>query len=318
MKFSKTSSLAALILLTVTLAGFISFGQKELSTTEPSTLKHVIFLTGEDLAHASGTHEFYAGAKLLEKSLSEGQFTSSIKCTVLKDWPEDTSIFETADLIVHYYRGNKFHKLNKNFRFINQLVEEKAISQMFIHFAIDPDPATEASIKSWTGGVYNNSSVNPIWDMTAQLTTHPINNGVKQYQTKDEWSLNINFESKPVTSSHGSLKDNKPYPIMNGAKEHIAKDKKFKRIKPSKIGKSPLTIFWAKENKSGSRGIGVTGGHFHKNWANDNFRKQILNAIVWGAKLTVPPQGTKSKKITEDDLNKHMDKKKKKFQRLIL
>ena len=29
-----------------------------------------------------------------------------------------------------------------------------------------------------------------------------------------------------------------------------------------------------------SRGFGFTGGHFHRNWKEDNFRKVMLNAIV--------------------------------------
>ena len=37
--------------------------------------------------------------------------------------------------------------------------------------------------------------------------------------------------------------------------------------------------------------MGFTGGHFHDNWGNENFRKVVLNAIVWVAKGDVPPQG---------------------------
>ena len=52
----------------------------------------------------------------------------------------------------------------------------------------------------------------------------------------------------------------------------------------------------------GGRGFGFTGGHWHWNWANDNFRKVVLNGIVWVAKLEVPPDGVSSKTPTLEDL----------------
>ena len=40
---------------------------------------------------------------------------------------------------------------------------------------------------------------------------------------------------------------------------------------------------WARERPDGGRGFGISGGHVHWNWGNDNFRKLVLNAIVWAA-----------------------------------
>ena len=36
------------------------------------------------------------------------------------------------------------------------------------------------------------------------------------------------------------------------------------------------------------RGFGFTGGHNHRSWQNDGYRKIILNAILWTAKVDVP------------------------------
>ena len=76
--------------------------------------------------------------------------------------------------------------------------------------------------------------------------------------------------------------------------------------------------FRAKQRQDGGRGAGITGAHFHKNWANDSFRKQVLNAIAWCAKLDVPKGGVMSPKISEDMLNENLDKRKPKFKRLSL
>ena len=64
---------------------------------------------------------------------------------------------------------------------------------------------------------------------------------------------------------------------------------------------------WTLEREDGGRGFGFTGGHFHKNWANDEFRQVVLNAIVWSAQLDVPKEGVPSKTPTEADLEANQD-----------
>ena len=70
----------------------------------------------------------------------------------------------------------------------------------------------------------------------------------------------------------------------------------------------PQSTAWAREREGGGRGFGFTGAHFHKNWADDDFRKLVLNAILWTAKVEVPPEGVASK-ITEADLDRNLDAK---------
>jgi hypothetical protein len=65
---------------------------------------------------------------------------------------------------------------------------------------------------------------------------------------------------------------------------------------------------WAFERADGGRGFGFTGAHFHKNWGNDDFRKLVLNAILWTAKAEIPATGVQST-VTEEDLNKNLDRK---------
>ena len=70
------------------------------------------------------------------------------------------------------------------------------------------------------------------------------------------------------------------------------------------------TMLWAVEREDGGRGIGFTGGHYHRNWALDDFRKLVLNAIVWVAGGDVPEGGVVSAPVTEAQLNENLDEKK--------
>ena len=66
---------------------------------------------------------------------------------------------------------------------------------------------------------------------------------------------------------------------------------------------------WATERADGGRGFGFTGGHFHRNWGDENFRKIVLNAILWTAKVDVPENGVQCS-ISPEELKQGLDKKK--------
>ena len=65
---------------------------------------------------------------------------------------------------------------------------------------------------------------------------------------------------------------------------------------------------WAVERGDGGRGFGFTGGHFHDNWGNDNFRTVVLNGLLWLAKAEVPNGGVEST-VTAEDLDANLDPK---------
>jgi type 1 glutamine amidotransferase len=67
-------------------------------------------------------------------------------------------------------------------------------------------------------------------------------------------------------------------------------------------------IAWAVERAGGGRGFGCTGGHYHRNWGIPDFRRMVMNAILWSARLDVPSGGAKCD-ITPEDLATGLDDK---------
>jgi type 1 glutamine amidotransferase len=66
---------------------------------------------------------------------------------------------------------------------------------------------------------------------------------------------------------------------------------------------------WVTERPDGGRAFGFTGGHFHKNWGDENFRKLVLNAIVWTAKIPVPKNGIPAPRLSKEELTANLDQK---------
>jgi hypothetical protein len=57
-----------------------------------------------------------------------------------------------------------------------------------------------------------------------------------------------------------------------------------------------------------NRGFGFTGGHYHKNWGDENSRRLVLNAILWIAGADVPANGVQST-VTAEELKANLDPK---------
>jgi len=56
-------------------------------------------------------------------------------------------------------------------------------------------------------------------------------------------------------------------------------------------------VAWAVEREGGGRGFSTSTGHFFENWKNDNYRKLMLNAIMWTAGMEIPAGGIESQYV---------------------
>jgi type 1 glutamine amidotransferase len=162
---------------------------------------------------------------------------------------------------------------------------------------------------AWIGGFYEDGfSINPHWSAPTKLADgHPVTRGVKSFSVRDEWYFNIRFpeDKKGWTSILEAVPDDEARSGKTswprGPREIITKAS----------GRSE-TLMWTLERPDGGRGFGFTGGHFHKNWANDDQRKVVLNAIAWIAKVDIPEAGVNSKTPTPEEMDANLKQGKKK------
>ncbi|MBI1375733.1 MAG: hypothetical protein GC159_23740 [Phycisphaera sp.] len=266
--------------------------------------KKLVLIAGAP-SHPSGQHEFNAGIRLLTKRLDA---VGSVIAQEYHDngWPADPTAFDNADAVVMYMDGGKKHPANDHLPELGALMD-KGVGLMCMHYGVQADPPdTREAFARWIGGYYEEGySSNPHWDAALKPNTaHPICNGVKPATINDEWYFSIRFrenmsgvttvlEAKP--SDEARSKNGyppKPYPHIIAAS-----------------GQSE-TLMWAVERKDGGRGVGFTGGHWHRNWAYDTQRRAVLNAMLWVAGAEVPPNGVESAAVTEEELNANLDQKK--------
>jgi hypothetical protein len=127
---------------------------------------------------------------------------------------------------------------------------------------------------------------------------------VKPFKIRDEWYYHMRFRvgMKGVTPILSALP---PASTLNGPDgTHSGNPAVREAVKKGE----PQHLAWAYERPDGGRGFGFTGAHFHRNWGDENFRKVVLNALLWVARADVPVNGVECN-VTPDDLKQNLDPK---------
>ena len=267
--------------------------------------KKILLIAGRP-SHGPGDHEFRAGSLLLQKCLNN---LNGIKAEMHDfGWPKDDSAFDGADAVLIYADGGGGHPaIQKNRAKLIDGLAKRGVGIGCAHYGVEvPRGDPGKYMQDWIGGYYEHAfSVNPMWAPDfKKFPNHPITRGVKPFKVVDEWYFNMRFRKDgvgkitPLLVAIPSDKvRNGPYVWPKGPYKHVQADK----------GR-PETMMWAYERKDGGRGFGFTGGHKHVNWGNDNYRKAVLNGLLWIAKAKVPKNGIKSS-VSAEELKQNLDPK---------
>lgn len=286
------------------------------AVTAENAPRKLVLVAGKP-SHPPRMHEFNAGVQLLRKCLQE---TSPVQVEiVLNGWPQDEQILQHADAVVFYMDGGGKHELvqeqGRRLKLMDTLAQ-KGVGIGCMHFGVEviPDQAG-AEFKRWIGGYYEGMfSCNPIWEPDfSVLPDHPVTRGVRPFQIKDEWYFNMRFVGGIAGNTPATAEGETFTPILVATPSDAVRDGPYVYPKgpyphiQAEKGRAEAML-WLVERPDGGRGMGFTGGHFHDNWGNDDFRKVVLNSMVWLAKAEVPAGGVESH-VTPADLDANLDPK---------
>lgn len=265
--------------------------------------KKIVLVAGR-ASHGSGSHEHNAGVQVLQKCLQD---VPGVTATAhLGGWPKDPAAFDGADTILLYMDGGARHPViqDDHLEQIGRLMK-KGVGLVCVHYAVEvPKEKGGSEFLDWIGGYFEmHWSVNPHWVADfKELPKHPITRGVKPFKINDEWYYHMRFREnmEGVTPILTAIPPESTLSRPDGphsGNPHVR----------AKKGQ-PQHVAWAYERPNGGRGFGFTGAHFHRNWGDENFRKIVLNALLWTAKADVPPDGVACE-VTEEDLKRNLDAK---------
>jgi type 1 glutamine amidotransferase len=255
---------------------------------EAAEPKRIVLLAGSR-SHGKGEHEFRAGALLLAHCLNQ---VPGVQAQVVSNgWPSDLTVFDSASAVLIYADGGDGHPTIKPERLkVLDALAARGVGIGAAHYGVEvPTGDPGFAMLRWTGGYFEKFwSVNPTWTAEFKsLPNHPITRGVKPFSLDDEWYYHMRFvpEMKGITPILATVPPattlNRPDGPHSGnpwVRSEVARGE-------------AQTVMWAFERPTGGRGFGFTGGHYHRNWAQGDFRKLVLNALLWSAGVEVPSAG---------------------------
>ncbi len=228
-------------------------------------------------SHGPGVHEYLKSVKLLKVMLDESPNLGNVKTEIhFNGWPEDSRTLDTADSIVTISDGQDGDRYSP-VPFMTEArmpVIEKQMRRgcgfVTIHFSTFAPDKYGPQILEWGGGYFDwqgddgkRTWYSAIKTLNAEVEpgqpNHPIANGVAPFQIEEEFYYRIRFREN----------DPRLVPILRVP--DLAKDPQDQ------------VVAWAVQRQDAGRGFGTTMGHFYRNWENTDYRKLMLNAIVWTA-----------------------------------
>ena len=255
--------------------------------------RKIVLIAGKK-SHGPGEHEYVKSVKLLKLLLDHSPNLKGITTeTYFNGWPDDPSVLDAADTIILISDGMEWLPYTFSEDRVQRLQKEmdRGCGFLALHFTTYVPIQYAKQGLEWDGGFFDydgdpavRSAQKTIeTNITLPAKDHPIVRGVTPYRYKEEFYYKIHFA--PDSAS-----------IVPIVSVPVLSDKPQEQI-----------VGWAYQRRNGGRSVGMTFGHYYDNWKLDDYRKLILNAIVWTSGADVPAGGVLSKFVDEAEVNKIPD-----------
>lgn len=236
-----------------------------------------------------GEHDYVGCCAVLHDLLKQ---TPGVAPVLALDWPKDSKTFEGASSIVFFVDGAEKHPALKGDRAKQiQKLAEGGTGLVWLHQGVDVPKDKGNLMRGWAGAAWEKGySKRAHWVTTHKgLPEHPIANGVKPFKIDDGYLYKLRFAEK--------LEGVTPLVRTTNPKEPKAK-----------ADEDAAIVAWAYQRPGKGRSFSFTGGHLHASFAEEGYRRFLVNGILWSAGVEVPKSGA-AVALTADELKGYLTKR---------
>ena len=193
------------------------------------------------------------------------------------DWPKKPETFAGAKSIVFLIDGGDKHPFLKDDRFAQiQKLLDTGVGLVQLHQVPDYPKDFGDRARAFAGAAWEKGfSQRAHWvHEFKDFPKHDIFNGVSTFKIDDGWLWNLRFakDAKGVT------------PLLRTWNP---------KAKTAKKADLDDVVAWAFERPGGGRTFSFTGGHLHASFAEEGYRRFLVNGVLWSANVDVPATGAK-------------------------
>jgi len=255
--------------------------------------KTIVFLAGPKDHGVPGRHEYEKDLRVLAQCLQSSPNLKGIKTKVyVGKAPRDISELKDAAAIVILSSSDRdakeTHPLfppepttdHKSYdpetqAYLTELDKfiKTGVGVVVFHYAnwVENWKARQYFM-DWTGGLWvqgGSRNPNDQWSMALKNEQHPVLRGVKPWNYRDEVFCRFLLPMDPKRTD-----------LIIGT--------------PTKSPIGPQVAAWAYQREDGGRGFVMGGVDYHDNMQLEDYRRFLLNGIIWAAGMEVPVKGVQS------------------------
>ncbi len=233
--------------------------------------KKILLLGTKPDTHPPESHEYMAGVRLVARMLK--QFPALDVQVVQADppWTDGPELLDKADGVFLYMtEGARWLSDDPARVRAFQKLAARGGGLAALHWAMgtkiaEPVPVFVNLFGACHGGPDRKAKDT---DVAVRIfdKVHPITRGLADFRTPDEWYFRLKVVPSPAKI------DSLLQATLEGKEE---------------------TVAWAFARSDGGRSCGFTGLHYHENWKNENYRRFVVQAILWSVRQNIPEGGVK-------------------------
>ena len=235
----------------------------------------VLLLWHSPDGHPRTTHEYQAGMRIIAGQLQRQRGIQALLVHANDPWPRGPELLDGADAAVLFVsEGARWLSGDAKRLAAFQRLAARGGGLTGLHWGIgtrkaEPIPAFLSLLGGCHGGPDRKYTVvtaraTPAAPASPSAKTHPVLNGIGPFEVKDEFYYKLKFVAGPSSVT----------PLLKVP-----------------INGTPETVSWAWQRPGGGRSFGFSGLHFHTNWQKPEYRRLVVQGILWTLKKPIPPQG---------------------------
>jgi type 1 glutamine amidotransferase len=233
--------------------------------------KKVLLLWQGPDGHPSQTHEYEAGQKIIQKLLVNVPELEATLVRADEPWREGPRLLAGADGVVLFLsEGAKWSQQDPERAAALSQLAKRGGGISVLHWAMGTREAKNiAGFLQWAGGCHGGPDRKYqvlATDVHVADTTHPVTHGLKDFRARDEFYYHLKF---------------------------VKGDARITPLLQADIDGHRETVAWAWQRSDGGRSFGFSGLHFHENWNMPEYRRLVVQGIVWSMGGTIPISGLK-------------------------
>lgn len=231
-----------------------------------------VVLVGGSGYFKAGEHDYLAGVAVLADLLKQ---TPKVAPVLAADWPTRPTTFAGAKAVVLFLDGGDKHAVLKGNRAAEvQKLVDAGVGLVQLHQVADYPKDVAERARAWAGGAWEKGSGQRAhWVHTFKsFPDHPVCRGVTPFTIDDGWLYKNTFAPGKAGVT----------PLLRTVSPK-SKDKE---------DDDGAIVAWAFERAGGKgRSFTFTGAHLHASFAEEGYRRLLVNGILWSAGLDVPAAG---------------------------